>query len=450
MNKTILRTSRITIATIALLVFFNTFVPAQRKMDRIERQQMQTMLSTLKGAIEDKYYDPGYHGIKLDARFEAARQRIDEVDTSAQAWLVIGQVFLDFNDSHLFYRSPLTNIDVEYGYRAKMMGDKCIVTTVMPKSDAAKQGLKEGDQLLSIHGFRPNRRDHWKINYVFGGLNKQGILNLIVLRPGEEKPKTLAIKAKVKKRSVVITEDNFHMLFDSSGEVGLDFILSTRFGSIAYLKLPSFGISPSDISSLKGKFDDADSLVLDLRGNGGGRVDSLERLSGHMFDEDFVIATPKGREEFDPMKSESRGGDVFKGKLVVLIDHDSASASEIFARTVQLKKRGFVIGDVSAGAVMMSRNYQYTLGNDSIFYGASITVADVIMPDGKSIEHIGVIPDQSVIPSPSDVAKNLDPALSAAVRYLGGDLSANAAGAMFDYEWDRYDRVHLKTAKKKK
>jgi len=77
----------------------------------------------------------------------------------------------------------------------------------------------------------------------------------------------------------------------------------------------------------------------------------------------------------------------------VLIDSKSASAAEIFARLVQLEKRGIVIGDQSAGAVMEARSFSHKVGTDSVIpYGTSMTDADVIMSDGKSIERVGVIP----------------------------------------------------------
>ncbi len=421
---------------------------AQRKMDRIERQTMKTILSTLKGQIKDKYYDPEYHGINLDVRFEQAAARLDEVDTTSQALTVIAQVLLDFNDSHLSFAPPLTNLDVIYGYQTRIEGDKCFVTTVQPKSDAEKKGLKPGDQILSVQGFRPNRRDMRKIDYLFRRLSRQATLNLELLKPGAEKPVKIAFDSKVKKRSVVITPGNFYKLFDTVGESQIDWNLFIEFEKTVYWKLPSFGMDPTNIDTLMSKTKGADSLILDLRGNGGGAVKTLERLSGYMFDEDFVIATPKGREKFDLMESKSKGSDVFKGKLVVLINNGSGSASEIFARTVQLKKRGQIMGDVSAGAVMMSRFFTSSVANDAIIYGANITIADVIMPDEKTIEHVGVTPDTIVLMTGEDIAKDRDPVIAAAVKYLGGNVTAEEAGGYFEYEWRYDDSVILKLSKK--
>ncbi len=87
------------------------------------------------------------------------------------------------------------------------------------------------------------------------------------------------------------------------------------------------------------------------------------------------------------------------------MDSGSASASELFARVVQLEKRGTVIGDRTEGAVMEARHF--TFSQDKAFgqflpYGAELTVADLKMTDGNSLEHHGVVPDEILLPSPEE------------------------------------------------
>lgn len=407
-----------------------------QKMDRIERERMKTMLKNIKDAIKDDYYDPNYHGIDLDARFEQAEERLKQIETTGQALGVIAQVLLDFDDSHLYFLPPATNLEVEYGWRSKMYGDKCFIYLVKPKSDAEAKGLKPGDQVISIEGFRPTRTDLWKMNYYYNILSKRSTLRMTVLSPNDERPRELQIDADVKSKPKAITRGNLADLFDTSGKTDFDYNYFKSVGPISIWKMPTFSIDPRNVNTLIEKIKDSKSLILDLRGNGGGYVVTLERLAGFMFDKDLKIAELKGRKKMDPQESKTRGSEVYKGDLIVLIDHDSGSAAEIFARLVQLEKRGTVLGDVSAGAVMQSKTFFASLGaNDEIGYGASITNADVIMSDGRSLERTGVTPDELILPTGKDLAEKRDPVLARAIEILGGKVSAEDAGKFFVYKW---------------
>lgn len=434
---------------VLLAIFiFTTFqyVNAQKKMDGIERDRMKTMLKNIKNWIEDEYYDTNYHGINLDERFKQAEDRLKQVDTVAQAFAVIAQILIDFNDSHLYFLPPLTNLDVEYGWRASMSGDKLFVTTVKPKSDAEAKGLKIGDQILMVENFKPVKSEMWKVNYYYNTLSKRPGLNLTVLSPGESTPRKLAIESKVYQRPKVIDKNTFFQLIDMSGKPQIEYHLFIRTGGLAIWKMPTFSFNPSDVGTLVGKIENSSGLILDLRGNGGGYVDTLEKLAGYMFDKDLRIAELKGRKELKPQESKTQGDNSYKGKLVVLIDSESGSAAEIFARLVQLEKRGVVLGDVSAGAVMQSRGFTGTMSNDSVIYGASITNADVIMSDGKSLEHVGVIPDETVLITGKDLAEKRDPVIARAAEILGVKMSPEQAGSFFKYEWKK-DAVYLELAK---
>ncbi|HET8644085.1 MAG TPA: S41 family peptidase, partial [Vicinamibacteria bacterium] len=128
-----------------------------------------------------------------------------------------------------------------------------------------------------------------------------------------------------------------------------------------------------------------------------------------------------------------RRGRAYTGSLVVLVDSDSASASEVFARTVQLRRRGTVVGDRTAGAVRLSRTHVIMASRDRRFvpYAVSVSEAEVEMPGGDSLEKTGVTPDERVLPTAEDLRAGRDPALARAVALLGGALSPEEAGRVF-------------------
>lgn len=424
-----------------LVVPIATTLQAQ-SIDRIERERALSMLSNIKNELKNNYYDPTIRGMDVDARFKIAEDKIKQATSLGQALGIIAQALLDLNDSHTTFTPPSRAVSVEYGWQMQAIGNQCFVTAVKPGSDAAAKGIKPGDLVISVDGFKPQRKELWKMEYYYYSLSPRPGMRLVVQSPGQE-PRQVDVAAKVKQEKRIIdltgaraTVDLNDLIRESEDNAKLNRHRFQKIGDLIIWNMPNFSFEPEQVDSIMAEHVKGHSaLVLDLRGNPGGYVTTLERLVGHFFDREIKIADRKGRKEKKPMLAKKRG-DTFAGKLIVLVDSKSSSAAELFARLVQLEKRGIVIGDVSAGMVMQSRFYQQTMGvNTLIFYGASITDADVIMSDGKSLEHVGVMPDTLMVATAEDMAAGRDPVLAHAVSLLGFKLDPEKAGSFFPIEW---------------
>lgn len=439
------RTIALSVAVLAIFMMGVSQAYLDDSIGGFERDRGRAMLSAIKDDIKKHYYDASFRGIDLDSRFKAADEKIKQATSNSQIFRIIAQVLLDFNDSHTFFIPPPRSASIDHGWKMQMIGDKCYVTAVKPGSDAEAKGVKAGDQILAINGNAPTRDNLWKIEYLYHGLDPQVGFRL-VLQSLDGKQRQLDVMAKVQpgKRVKDLTgEDGGMDIWDAVREAENDshynrhrFIEVGKEKELFIWKMPQFDLSESEVDKMMEKARNHKVMILDLRGNPGGYVLTLQRLVGHFFERDIQICNVKTRKESKPMTAKTRGDKGFKGKLVVLIDNRSGSCSEVFARLIQLEKRGTVIGDVSAGAVMMSKQHSHQAGIDTItYYGASVTHADLVMSDGKSVEHVGVQPDELILPTARDLATRLDPVMVRAAQVAGYEIDPEKAGDLFPIEW---------------
>ncbi len=426
-------------AALCLLAISAAIRPASSQSLDFERQRARAMLNAVKEDIKKEYYDPNYRGIDLEARFKKADADIAAAPSVGQIVTIIAQALLDFKDSHTYFLPPRRTFRVEYGWEMQLVGDKAYVVAVKPGTDAASKGLKEGDEILSVNNFKPTRDSMWILNYYYKTLSPQPKLQLFVRSPGGE-PRQLEVASKVEQlKSIEMGYEVFQKIREMENDLYQNRHRYVEVGDDVFIwKMPAFDMDEEDVDKMMGKVKKRKALILDLRGNGGGLVLMLQRLVGHLFDRDVNMGDAKGRKETKPMLAKTRGADNFKGQLVVLIDSRSGSAAELLSRVVQLEKRGTVLGDRSAGAVMMSRIHGHKHGQEIVlYYGASVTEFDWIMTDGKSLEGVGVIPDKVMLPSAADIAARRDPVMAHAASLVGLNLDAEKAGALFPVEWKK-------------
>jgi C-terminal processing protease CtpA/Prc len=394
----------------------------------------------MKEDIKKYYYDPNFHGMDLDARFSAADEKLKTATSLGQLFGIIAQAMVDLNDSHTVFYPPARTTSTEYGWQMQMVGDRCYVVSVKPDSDADKKGLKSGDEIVSINGVGPNRNTLWKMRYFYYSLAPRSSLKLLVQAPGAE-PRELDIVASIKqlKTTVDMNYDNFiQAVREAQSERPLNAHRYNNMDDVFIWKMPQFDLSESQIDEMMGKVKNRKALILDLRGNGGGAETTLLRLISHFSDKEIAVGEIQRRKEKKPLIAKKNGDKPFTGQLVVLVDSESGSSAEIFARLMQLEKRGTIIGDQTAGAVMRSKYYDHTIGVDIfVSYGGTITDANLIMTDGKSLEGAGVTPDDLQLPTPADLAARRDPVLAHAASVVGLKLDPAKAGALFPVLWSK-------------
>lgn len=161
-------------------------------------------------------------------------------------------------------------------------------------------------------------------------------------------------------------------------------------------------------------------IVLDLRGNLGGVAGMMMGVAGHFLNEARTLGTMRTRGDemrfaANPRRATDAGVAVepFAGPLAIVVDGMSASTSEMFAAALQSLGRARVFGERTAGQALPAMATQLPTG-DILMH----VVADFVTPDGTRIEGRGVLPDEVVPLTRSDIVANRDAPLEAALRWI--------------------------------
>lgn len=430
---------RLAVLTLLLAAFAPHALRAQG-LSGYERERGRQMLKSIKEDIKKNYYDPTFRGMDIEARFKEADERIQKATSNGQVFGIIALTLIGLNDSHTYFIPPQRVSRTEYGWQVQMIGEKCYVTGVKPGSDAEAKGLKEGDEVLLVDEMKPTRGDLWKINYLYNALRPMPLVRLTVQSPGVQ-PRVLEVMSRIKtgKRVTDLTDYNEYMrlVVEEQKDARLNRHRYLEVGEELFIwKMPQFDMPKEKVDDFVDKFRKHKTVIIDLRGNGGGYEETLVRLIGNVVERDVKIGDLIRRKETKPLVAKSIGERAFKGRLIVLVDSMSGSSSELFARVMQLEKRATVIGDQTAGAVMGAIHHSHKVGLDTVsFYGASITVQDLLMTDGKSLEHVGVTPDELLLPTAEDMAASRDVVMARALELAGTKTDAAKAAALFPVEW---------------
>lgn len=413
--------------------------PAQQisQQDRADAREMLRMVAE---DVRKNYYDPTLLK-EFENRVTEADAQIKTVPLLGQAFAMIGWALDGLHDSHTRFLPPGRVHIMQYGWRMQFIGNRCLVTRIRPGSDAEKKGLRPGEQVLSINGLPLIREDFSKVQYILSILAPQPELKLQV-RGMDGKERQIHVAARVREIPMMMDLSDPGVFYRkiareiSGADRDVAIAKCVEEGNpLMICKLREFDGQEDQIRRLISVARKHQALILDLRDNPGGAVTVLEEFLGGVFDHDVKIGDRIGRKAMKPMMAKAPK-DPFTGKLIVLMDSNSSSASEIFARVIQLEKRGSVIGDISAGSVMGARFFDHRIGAGSfVYFGAEITEMDLRMADGQTLEKKGVTPDELLLPSLADLARGEDPVLAHAAELLGVNMTPAEAAKLFPYEW---------------
>lgn len=288
---------------------------------------------------------------------------------------------LYFDEEHYGYFNEQTEgMFYGIGITIAERDGKPYVVSVIPGTPAERAGLKPEDIIASIDGVV---RDKWDLDEVVKRIRgEEGTkVKLGILRDGSETPKIFSIT-----RAKIDVPNLEKELVD---------------GDIGYIRLYSFSDPAAD--DIRKAIDEltkkgAKGFVLDLRDNPGGLLSSsVDVLS--LFVKDGVAVSVEARVKSLNETYRVSGDVATDAPLVLLINENSASASEIVAGGLQDYKRATLVGVTSFGKGSVQQIEELSFGG-----ALKLTIAHYLTPKGRTIDKKGVVPDVEVKMEPEKQA----------------------------------------------
>ena len=302
------------------------------------------------------------------------RSYVDTVDSHKLVEDAIIAVLKDL-DPHSVYISkedvkrmnePLVGNFDGIGIQFNILHDTITVVSPIAGGPSEKLGIKSGDRFITIEG-----------NVVAGvGIKNKDVMSKLRGKKGTKVTVGILRRGVEEILEFTITRDKIPIF-------SVDAVYMARPG-IGYIKVNRFARKTMNelVEGIeKLKKDGMKSLILDLRGNSGGYLNTAIHMADEFLPSRKLIVYTEGRSFAKDEKLATVNGNFEKGKLVVLIDEGSASASEIVSGAIQDWDRGIIIGRRSFGKGLVQK--PYTLPDQSM---VRLTISRYYTPSGRSIQ----------------------------------------------------------------
>ncbi len=309
---------------------------------------------------------------KLLALIEMAY--VDTVELDELVEVAIVEMLKDM-DPHSMYisseelekmKEPLEGSFEGIGIQFRLMEDTLVVVGVISDGPSEKVGLQTGDRIVEVDGE----------NIAGIGIDNRGVADRLRGKKGTE------VDVKIKRKTEKAMLD-FTIIRDKIPiySVNASYITDDNIG---YIKLNRFARSTQrELDSVFDKFDNAGvkDIVLDLSGNTGGYLDKAVSLCDEFLKDDKLIVYTEGAKMPRNEYSSTDKGRFKKGKLVVIVDEGSASASEIVSGALQDWDRAVIVGRRTFGKGLVQREMMLTDGS-----AVRLTIARYYTPTGRLIQ----------------------------------------------------------------
>ncbi len=405
----------------------------------VDNTWRQAALDYVWTTVNEKYYDPKLNGVDWNAARRKYESSILSAASDDDYWESLDRMTGELRDSHTRVNGPkqvAQQRDHEshsLGVGFLEIGNELIVTSVHPQSDGYWAGVRPGMVLKTIDGEAAMARYQRLMTEVRDSstpwARTRGALRKITVGELDSKvTMTFARYAMADARGTEIAATMKRRIFRTPPEI-TSRVLPSGYG---YVRFSNFlgELEDGIIAAIDG-MKDAPGMILDLRNNGGGAMHMIASLMARFSADDkkgVRILTRTGKPvslffvdvvEIEPTLKGSKEKAYLK-PLVILTNENSASASEVFAATLQDLGRATVIGQHTCGCMLGYLGYADLPGGGQLAYSE----IGFVSPKGKRVEGEGVKPDIEISPTREDILFNRDRALEAAETFLKGKSKA--------------------------